>query len=311
MEVQVKAGDLSASSSQGRRYTWLLCDAHRLAVVSHVGVSLNDVQGLSASWTYARFSSIYGQLEKQFVVGVTIVAVFWALYQARTKWINGNIKKRSSAQLEKREREARALHDTLLQGFQGIALQVQGVAKRIPVDDPLRIKMEEVLDVADEALYTARESARNLYPQTVNHNELSDRIAQCGGELVKRHPTKFILAIVGRPRTLDSAVQDETYDIAGDAMRNAFLYAAASRVEVEITYSIKTLSIRVRDDGVGIEGIGRRCDDATNAMIEEMHQRAHAIRADLQIWSRASTGTEVELVIPAATAYLKAGVITL
>jgi len=41
---------------------------------------------------------------------------------------NGVVQNRNT-QVQERERIARELHDTLLQGFQGVALQVQGVAK--------------------------------------------------------------------------------------------------------------------------------------------------------------------------------------
>ena len=53
------------------------------------------------------------------------------------------------AQMEERERIARELHDTLLQGFQGITLRVQGVVKNMPAQDPLRKMMDDVLDRAD------------------------------------------------------------------------------------------------------------------------------------------------------------------
>jgi len=44
---------------------------------------------------------------------------------------------RLSAELDARDRRPCELHDALLQAFQGIALQVQGIAKRMPAGGPI------------------------------------------------------------------------------------------------------------------------------------------------------------------------------
>src|SRR4029077_6978149 len=56
----------------------------------------------------------------------------WVLYGLRLKKATAEVTARLGERLQERERIARELHDTLLQGFQGITLRVQGVAKNIP-----------------------------------------------------------------------------------------------------------------------------------------------------------------------------------
>jgi signal transduction histidine kinase len=167
----------------------------------------------------------------------------------------------------------------------------------------LRRTIEEVLDRADEALSEARQRACGFFACSMYFDELPDRIARCGEELSKKHPANFVLAIIGQQRMLESTVQEEAYGIAGEALRNAFLNAAASRIEVEITYASTLLSVRVRDDGVGIAGRGTQETEVGDWRYVGMRERAKAIRGELQIWSRAAAGTEVELVVPAAMAY--------
>ena len=59
--------------------------------------------------------------------------------------------------------------------------------------------------------------------------------------------------VEGRARQLKPGVRDEVYRIVREAVRNAYQHAAAHHVETEVTFGDAELSIRVRDDGVGID----------------------------------------------------------
>ena len=163
--------------------------------------------------------------------------------------------------------------------------------------------MEEVLDRADEVMREARHRVRNLRQRTSHKNELPNRLTKCGEELSQDHPASFTLAIVGEPKVLESAIQDEAHKIAGEALTNAFRHASASKIEIEVTYDSSALRIRVRDDGVGIDKAVLSKSQSGHWGLTGMRERAEAIRAALNIWSRESAGTEVELVIPASIAY--------
>src|SRR5262249_3930106 len=64
--------------------------------------------------------SFYQTLWFKALMATAAVGVFWALYLLRLKQATANVRKRLLTQMEERERIARELHDTLLQGFQGI-----------------------------------------------------------------------------------------------------------------------------------------------------------------------------------------------
>jgi signal transduction histidine kinase/streptogramin lyase len=227
----------------------------------------------------------------------------WVLYRLRLRKATAEISARLGERLQERERIARELHDTLLQGFLGITLRMQGVAKNMPTYDPQRKMMEEVLDRADDVLREARQRLRSLRRRTTDKNELPDRLAKCGEELSKEHAACFTLAVIGTPEALESTVQDEAYRIAAEALTNAFRHASASKIETEVTYDSSALRITVRDDGVGIDKVVLTNGQPGHWGLTGMRERAHTIRAELKIWSRESAGTEVELVIPAAIAY--------
>jgi signal transduction histidine kinase/ligand-binding sensor domain-containing protein len=237
------------------------------------------------------------------LMAITIAASVWILYLLRLKQATANVQKRLLAQMEERERIARELHDTLLQGFQGITLRMQGVVKNMPKHDPIRKMIDDVLDRGDEVLREARHRVRDLRRRTSDENDLPDRLTKCGQELSKDHTATFALAIVGELRVLDSSVQDEASRIAAEALANAFRHASASKIEAEVTYDASALRIRVRDDGVGIDKAVLSNGKPGHWGLRGMRERARALRAELNIWSREAAGTEVELVIPASIAY--------
>ncbi|MGC2617101.1 MAG: ATP-binding protein [Terracidiphilus sp.] len=78
-------------------------------------------------------------------------------------------------------------------------------------------------------------------------------------------------------------------------------------MEVEIRYDNQQFRLRVRDDGEGIDpavlsGQGREGHFGLLAMRE----RADSIGDRLVVWSEPKAGPEVELRIPADTAYARA-----
>src|SRR5262245_15964445 len=245
----------------------------------------------------------YQALWFKVLIATSVAARLWSLYLLRLKQATASVHDRLMAQMEERERIARELHDTLLQGFQGITLRVQGAAKNMPHHDPVKKMIEDALERGDEVLREARHRVRGLRQRASSETELPERLTNCGQGLAKDHATGFTLAMVGTPKALEPTIQDEAYRIAAEALTNAFRHALASRIEVEIVYESSALRIRVRDDGVGVDKAVMAKGQPGHWGLTGMREGAKAIRDELNMWSREAAGTEVEVVIPASIAY--------
>jgi signal transduction histidine kinase len=107
---------------------------------------------------------------------------------------------------------------------------------------------------------------------------------------------------------LHPILRDEIYRISAEALRNSFRHAHARQIEVEIRYDDQQFRLRVRDDGKGIDppvlAAHRR---AGHYGLPGMRERAKLIGGNLALWSEVDGGTEVELTVPAATAYSGSG----
>ena len=212
------------------------------------------------------------------------------------------------ARVGERTRIARDLHDTLLQSFHGILLHLQILSNELPGGTP-KERLESVMDQAEQAIVEGRDAVQGLRASTVERNDLALAIRTLGEELAASNSRRpdFTVQVEGAPRNLHPILRDEVYRIAGEAMRNAFRHADAQRIEVEIHYDERQLRVRVRDNGKGIDP-KLISDDGHEGHfgLRGMRERAKLIGGKLTVWSELDSGTEVELSIPAARAYLAA-----
>jgi signal transduction histidine kinase len=234
---------------------------------------------------------------------LTTAWVITAMVARVRKLTEAQLTLRFEERLAERTRIARELHDTLLQSFQALMFHFQAVNDQLP---PGKAKeaLERVLDQADQAIIEGRDAIQNLRSSTTLTNELAQAMTALGQELTGAGSSaKFLVSVEGQPRELHPIVRDDIYRVACEALRNAFRHAQATQIEGEITYSDRLLRLRIRDNGKGIDpkllGAGRD----GHWGLPGMRERAQQIGAQLDLWSQAGKGTEVELRIPGSIAY--------
>jgi signal transduction histidine kinase len=110
--------------------------------------------------------------------------------------------------------------------------------------------------------------------------------------------------VEGGRQALSPGVQDEIYRIGRELVRNAFRHARADHVEAEIRYDDHALRLLVRDDGKGMDPqVLKQGGRSGHWGLPGVRERAKQIGAQLDFWSEARAGTEVQLSVPAAVAY--------
>jgi signal transduction histidine kinase/ligand-binding sensor domain-containing protein len=229
-------------------------------------------------------------------------------HRLRLRRATAGLNARLEERLAERERIARELHDTLLQGIQGVMWRFQAGAAQIPVGEPARQLIESALDRADEVIVEGRDRVKGLRTAEEKYSDLSETFAVMNAELAKEHAVPFQIILQGTPRALNPIVCDDVYQIGREALVNAFRHSLAQKIETEITFARTELRLRVRDNGCGVDS--KILEDGGRPGhwgMTGMRERARKIGARLDIWSRQGNGTEVDLRIPASIAY-RAGV---
>ena len=240
------------------------------------------------------------------IVGFLLLVI--SLYHLRVRQVAGQVRARMEERLDERERIARDLHDTLLQGVQGLILKFQAVSTQIPPDHVAHEALEKTLDNADRILAEGRDRVRNLRAGRMPIGGLAGAFERVAEETSQGRGIAFKTVVHGDPRELHLMAREESYCIGREALINAVTHSGGRNVEIEIIYESRQFRLRVRDDGHGIDQktleAGGRSD---HWGMQGMRERAKKIGAELKIWSGREAGTEVELIVPGATAYQAAG----
>ena len=235
------------------------------------------------------------------------LAVF-LVYRLRMRQLTQLLKAGFEERLAERTRIARELHDTFLQSVQGVLLMLHTVSQELQ-PGKTKERLERAIDHTEKAINEGREAVQELRASTVVTNDLAKALSSISAEFAgcENHQDAPVLEVLveGETRDLHPILRDEVYRIVGEALRNAFRHAQARHIEAEILYDEKQLRVRIRDDGKGmdakvLQGGGR----AGHWGLRGMQERAKLVGGTLKVWSNLGSGTEVELHIPAAYAYI-------
>lgn len=227
--------------------------------------------------------------------------VLWGLYTFRVRQLTARVHNRLEARQAERERIARDLHDTLLQGFQGLVLHIQAATERVPAELVARPMLDRALDQADLVLVEGRDRVCALRNDSMDGLEAS--LVRAAEQCAERGDASFRLTIEGSPRPLNPIVRDEAGLIGQEAIRNAYQHAAASRIDVLIVFQHRYFRLSVRDDGCGIADRTLADGKSGHFGLVGMRERAARIGGKLTVVGIASGGTEVALVVGRQNAY--------
>jgi signal transduction histidine kinase/ligand-binding sensor domain-containing protein len=236
-------------------------------------------------------------------------AAVWFLVRLRIRQLHRRLEQRMEDRLNERTRIARELHDSLLQGFQGLMFRLQAVRHLLPerAGDAAKF-LDSAMQVGDQAIGEGRDAVQNLRSSSFDDRDLATSLSALGTELGAGigSPSKpeYRVVVEGGPRELSAVVRDEAYRIAREAVCNAYQHAKAGRIETEVAFGDAGLTIRVRDDGIGVDPqILTRGQRPGHWGLPGMRERSESFGGHLHVWSEGSAGTEVELRIPAHVAY--------
>ena len=243
---------------------------------------------------------------------LALAALLWGLYRLRLRQLRARFALALDTRVAERTRIARELHDTLLQSFHGLLLRFQTVLELLPGrPEEAKATLASTLDQAAEAITEGRDAVHALRASVTESNNLAAAIRALGDELRAQQGAEADVGIRvevrGAARPLHPIVRDETFRIAGEALRNALRHAGASRIEVELDYDSQHVRLRVRDNGKGIDPqVLRQQGRQGHFGLEGMRERAAVAGGRLTVWSALDAGTEIELTVPAANAYAPA-----
>ena len=280
-------------------YTDLPPGSYRFRVIAANDRGVWNEDG--AAWAFSVAPAYYQTNAFSLAAVAGVILGLTLLYRLRLRRVTAQLHARLQARLDERERVAQALHDTLFQGFVSSSMQLYAVAGEI-ADEGARSKLTRVLRRMSRIIDEGRESVSALRAPH-GDDDLESALARDAEHFKGERQIDVRLAVKGKPRRLHPLARDAVYQISREALANTFRHARAKRVEIDVEYSRDDLTVRVRDDGRGMAP--RVVDDGRPGHfgLPGMRERAERMGAVLRLWSREGAGTEVEIHVPAGTAF--------
>jgi two-component system sensor histidine kinase UhpB len=195
------------------------------------------------------------------------------------------------AQEGERLRVAQELHDEIGQNLTAALLQLARVRKRAGPE--FAAEVGEATETVRANLDDLRRIAQRLRPQALDELGLTSALSQFSARLSAQAGLPIEAHLDSHLPALTREEELVIYRVAQEALTNVVRHAGATRSELILERAPDRLTLRVADDGCGLES-----EAAVSGGIRGMHERASLIHADLRVGRRDGGGTEVVLHVP-------------
>ncbi|MEO6122138.1 MAG: GAF domain-containing sensor histidine kinase [Ilumatobacteraceae bacterium] len=157
------------------------------------------------------------------------------------------------ATMEDRERIARDLHDTVVQRLFAIGLSLQASTRLI--SDPKTLsRVTTAIDDLDTTVREVRAAIFELHSTRLPGRSVRQELLELCTEASRGLGFEPVVRFDGPIDTaVDGSLADDLFAVAREALSNVARHACARSVEVGVDVRAGVLTIRVVDDGVGIE----------------------------------------------------------
>jgi signal transduction histidine kinase/ligand-binding sensor domain-containing protein len=238
-----------------------------------------------------------------FFPALTVLAalIAWAVYQLRIRRLRAGIGQRYDLIIAERSRIARELHDTLIQGFSGITMELQALMGRLRSSEE-RGKLQEIVQDAATCLRETRRSVAGLRSAPEPESGLAGSIAQAARQITETKDIRLKLKLDKSPHILAPEFEYNLLRIVTEAISNAVKHSGARSVEVSLQASPDGLRLSVADDGTGFEYLDHKHARPGHYGIIGMKERAVQIGAEIEFDSAPGRGATVTILAPVGRA---------
>ena len=247
-----------------------------------------------AIWDFSIAPKIYQTRAFAVAVGGLLLLIVSGAWRLRLL----HLRRQFQVVLTERVRIAREVHDTLLQGLFGVALQIDGISKQLE-SSPERTKerLENVREMVGRYIRETRSSIWLLRSESLQGRRLPDVIHEAAKTLTADTPVQLRFEVTGYVRQLAAELEQQLLRIVNEAIVNIVKHARATEVQLDLRYHADALNIRVSDNGCGFATERVAGDDPLGLGLIGIRERAEQIGATLTLSSAPGRGTEIELVV--------------
>jgi ligand-binding sensor domain-containing protein/signal transduction histidine kinase len=206
---------------------------------------------------------------------------------------------RFQAVLNERNRLAREMHDTLIQGCAGVSALLEAHSS---LEDTETSAKDDLLSCVRTQLRTTINEAREAVWDLRHADGSATAIGPILGDMTQQVSHEFGVPVEcrvsGRPFDLDQFTAHELLMVVREALHNAIRHGQPSRVHVDIGFEKKEFTVQVRDDGCGFDPAIASSQPNGHYGLVGIQERAKRIGGVLILNSWPGAGTELTLSVP-------------
>lgn len=198
-----------------------------------------------------------------------------------------------------RQRLTREVHDGISQELFMLTLSLETAAMELKEGRPPEQTLERIEALArlsKQALLDTRSLLLDLKGVLEGDQSLAVLVTNLAREFETITGVNATVSVSGHQRALSPGTVGEIYRVLQESLANVFRHAAASSVEIRISFEEGTVDVEIADDGhgfdpnsAGVRGHG----------LGTMSDRARELGGSLSVDSGEGVGTRVALHVPA------------
>ncbi len=199
---------------------------------------------------------------------------------------------REAAVAEDRARNARDVHDDIIQDLFAVGLALQGLADTVP-DEEYSGVMRTQVERVDDCITSLRQFIFNLREPATHTRDLEIEVTELVEELAEPYSADVEVSVDAMADGFSNDVADAVLHIIKEATSNALRHSSSPLVRVLVTGGFNNLSVSVIDHGSGFDANREH----SGMGLPNLQQRALDVGGELAVKS-SGNGTTVTLVLP-------------
>jgi signal transduction histidine kinase len=228
------------------------------------------------------------------ICGLLIVILIYAVYQNRVR----SVRARAEAVLEERNRLAREMHDTVIQGCTGVSALLEAAS----MEDASNGEGNGLMDFARLQLRNtigeARDALWNLHQADSDAGSLGEKLESMTQLVESEFRVPVAFSMSGAPYTVSAPVAHDLLMVAREAVSNAVLHGHPAHVQVSLVYTPGELILSFIDDGCGFETSQLETQDGHHFGIKGMRERIERWGGGFYLKSTIGKGVHIEAQLP-------------
>ncbi|UPG88124.1 histidine kinase [Luteibacter aegosomaticola] len=238
---------------------------------------------------------------------LVVLAVAIVVYTLH-RWRVGQVARQWRIRLDERTAVARDLHDTILQGAQGTALQLQAMAGDV-ADATLRARLVRVAELARETASESRARLDDLRAHGEDDRFPAAALIDLGQRLSRQETIAFVSSVSGTVVEMEGGAGREVRSAIAEMLINAFTHAQGTRVELAIDYG-RRFHASVADNGVGMkDAVAAAGQRDGHFGLPGLRERTRRLGGRLSWVRPEGGGTRVSLSVPRRRLYARSTVL--